>query len=86
MIIMINFRKLFDFASVVYVRSIISICLISPYQLLCENRLSWLGHVVGRDDEYVGKRVRRMQMEKRKRGRPIMGRLCKGGYERERNR
>ena len=31
-----------------------------------ENRPRWLGHVVRRDDEYVGKRVRRMQVGRRK--------------------
>ena len=34
-----------------------------------ESRLRWLGHVVRRDDEYVGKRIRRMQVGRKKRGR-----------------
>ena len=32
--------------------------------------LWWLGHVVRRDNEYVGKQVRRMWVGRRKRGRP----------------
>ena len=32
--------------------------------------MRWLRHVVRRDDKYVGKRMRRMQMRKRKGGRP----------------
>ena len=35
-----------------------------------ETRLRWLGHVVRRDDEYVGKRIRGMQVGRKKRGRP----------------
>ena len=35
-----------------------------------ESRLRWLGHVVRRDDAYVGKRIRRMQVGRKKRGRP----------------
>ena len=35
-----------------------------------ESRLRWLGHVVRRDDEYVGKRISRMQVGRKKRGRP----------------
>ena len=33
-----------------------------------ESRLKWYGHVLRREDEYVGKRV--METEKRRRGRP----------------
>ena len=35
-----------------------------------ETRLRWLGHVVRRGDEYVGKRIRGMQVGRKKRGRP----------------
>ena len=35
-----------------------------------ETRLPWLGHVVRRYYEYVGKRIRRMQVGRRDRGRP----------------
>ena len=35
-----------------------------------ETRLWWLGHVVRRGDEYVGKRIRGMQVGRKKRGRP----------------
>ena len=35
-----------------------------------ESRFRWLGHVVRRDDEYVGKRISRMQVGRKKRGRP----------------
>ena len=37
--------------------------------------------MVRRDDEYVGKRVRRMQVGRKKGGRPEMGRLCKEKHE-----
>ena len=33
-------------------------------------QLQWLGHVVGRGDEYTGKHVRKMQVERKKKGRP----------------
>ena len=36
-----------------------------------ENRLKWYGHVLRREDEYVGKRVIAMEVPgKRRRGRP----------------
>ena len=35
-----------------------------------ETRLRWLGHVARRDDDYVGRRVRQLDIGKRKRGRP----------------
>ena len=36
-----------------------------------ESRLKWYGHVSGREDEYVGKRVMGMEVPgKRRRGRP----------------
>ena len=36
-----------------------------------ESRLKWYGHVLRREDEYVGKRVMGMEVPgKRKRGRP----------------
>ena len=36
-----------------------------------ESRLKWYGHVLRREDEYVGKRVMAMEVPgKRKRGRP----------------
>ena len=36
-----------------------------------ESRLKWYGHVLRREDEYVGKRVMRMEVpRKRRRGRP----------------
>ena len=34
-----------------------------------ESRLRWLGHVVRRNDEYVGKRIRRMHVGRKKRDR-----------------
>lgn len=37
---------------------------------LRETRLRWLGHVVRRDEEYVGKRMRKLAVGARKRGRP----------------
>ncbi|XP_063598634.1 uncharacterized protein LOC134775107 [Penaeus indicus] len=37
---------------------------------LQESRLRWLGHVVRRDEGYVGKHVRSMEMGRRKIGRP----------------
>ena len=37
---------------------------------LRETRMRWYGHVTRRDDEYVGKRVQRLRIGKRKRGRP----------------
>ena len=42
-----------------------------------ESRLKWYGHVLRREDEYVGKRVMAMEVPgKRRRGRP------KGGHAR----
>ena len=38
-----------------------------------ESRLKWYGHVLRREDEYVGKRVMRMVPGKRRRGRPKLG-------------
>ena len=35
-----------------------------------ERRLQWKGHVLRREQEYVGKRVQRMSVGKRKKGRP----------------
>ena len=41
-----------------------------------ESRLKWYGHVLRRDDEYVGKRVMAMEVPgKRRRGRPKRRRL-----------
>ncbi len=37
---------------------------------LRECRLRWLGHVVRREEEYVGRRVRKIKVGRRKRGRP----------------
>ena len=41
-----------------------------------ESRLNWHGHVLRREDEYVGKRVMAMEVPgKRRRGRPKRRRL-----------
>ncbi len=37
---------------------------------LRETRLRWLGHVVRREESYVGRRVRNLPIGRRKRGRP----------------
>ena len=48
---------------------------------LRECRLRWLGHVIRREEGYVGTRVRRMVVERRKRedregdGRTVSGRI-----------
>ncbi len=34
-----------------------------------ECRLRWLGHVVWREEEYIGRRVKKMKIAQRKRGR-----------------
>jgi len=39
-------------------------------QKLREERLRWFGHVYRRDEEYVGKRVQKIKVAKRKTGRP----------------
>ena len=39
-----------------------------------ESRLKWYGHVLRREDEYIGKRVMGMEVPgKRRRGRPLSG-------------
>ena len=35
-----------------------------------ESRLKWYGHVLGREEEYVGKRVMAMEVPGKRRGRP----------------
>ena len=37
---------------------------------LRETRLRWLGHVVRREEGYVGRRMRKFVVERRRRGRP----------------
>ena len=35
-----------------------------------ESRMRWLGHILRREEDYVGKRVRQLKVGKQKRGRP----------------
>ena len=40
------------------------------YKKVQERRLKWYGHVVTRNEEYVGKRATRVDVEGRRKGRP----------------
>ena len=60
------------FATRIYNLNLLFVVIIKSYirYKVQESRLRWLGHVVRRDDEYVGKRISRMQVGRKERGRP----------------